>query len=248
MLLVGKVAAITGAASGIGRATALLFAEKGAKVAAVDLNLKGAQETVDIITRRGGDAIAVFCDVKDEESNKQMYAKILEKYRRLDILHINAGIANAYTEIENIGVEEFERVHAINVKGPFLNAKHAAPIMKKQGRGVILITSSLSGIRPRAGLAAYAASKGAVNILAKELAIEFAPYNIRVNAICPVASDTPLLRNQVGKETMEQMAKGIPLGRLGKAEDMANAALFLCSDNSSFITGVIMEIDGGKAI
>ncbi len=249
MLLDGKVAIITGAASGIGRATALLFAENGAKVVVADVNLKGANETVDLIIRQGGDAIAVYCDVKDEKSNEQMYAKVLEKYGRLDILHINAGLANEYKEIENTSLEEFEKVHAINIKGPFLNAKHAVPIMKKQGDGgVILITSSISGVRPRAGLAAYASSKGAAILLAKELAIELAPYGIRVNSICPVASDTPLLRNQVSEETMMQMAKGIPLGRLGKAEDMANAALFLCSDNSSFITGVTMEIDGGRAI
>lgn len=248
MLLEGKYALITGSGSGMGRAAALLFAENGAKIGVVDVNMKGAQETVEMIAQKGGEAVAIFCDVTDEESNKQMYAKFLAKYGKLDILYINAGIVIPYTGIENITVQDFEKIHAINVKGPFLNAKHAMPIMRDQGGGVILITSSMSALRPRPGAAAYASSKGAINVLAKELAIEFAPYKIRVNAICPVATDTPLLRNQVTEDTMKEMAKGIPLGRLAKAEDIANAALYFCSDLSSFITGVVMEVDGGRGI
>lgn len=232
----------------MGRATALLFAENGAQVAVADVNMKAAEETAEEINKKGGDAIAVFCDVADEESNKKMVDTVMAKYGKIDILHMNAGIVIPYQPVDEITVKDFEKMFAINAKGPFLNAKTVAPIMKKQGGGVMLITSSMSALRPRPGAVAYAATKGAATLLAKTLAIELAPFQIRVNAICPVATDTPLLRNQVNEETMKTMAAGIPLGRLGKAEDMANAALFLCSDLASYITGIAMEVDGGRGI
>lgn len=232
----------------MGKATALLFAEKGAQVAVVDINMKGAEEVVEEITKKGGDAIAVYCDISDEESNKKMVEAVLAKYGKIDILHMNAGTVIPYQPVEEITLKDFQKMLTINTVGPFLNARTVAPIMKKQGGGVMLMTSSMSALRPRPGAVAYASTKGAVNILAKTLAIELAPFQIRVNAICPVATDTPLLRNQVTEETMKVMAEGIPMKRLGKAEDMANAALFLCSDLSSYITGITMEVDGGRGI
>jgi 3-oxoacyl-[acyl-carrier protein] reductase len=247
MLLQGKVAAITGAASGIGRACALLFAQHGAKIAVVDIDRKGAQETVDLITQKGNEAISVYCDVSDDESSRQMVETIKKRFGRIDILHCNAGIFKMSANIEDMDVKDWDKIFATNVRGPFLNAKYAIPGMKQQGSGVIIITSSCAALRPRPGQVAYASTKASSTMLAKALAIELASYNIRVNAIGPALIDTPML-GELGDELKAKMATTVPLGRIGKAEEVANAALFLASDNSSLITGVLLEVDGGRAI
>ena len=193
MRLPNKVALITGAGSGIGRATAALFAREGAKVALVDLNEQAAQETLDTIKSAGGEAIVVQADVSNGADVKRAIDTCVETFGRIDILYNNAGIAMRRTPIEEIDDALFDRIIAVNVRSVHLGAKHAVPHMKRQGGGVILNTGSTAGIRPRVGASSYAASKGAVIAITKALALELAPHKIRVVSINPVAVDTPML-------------------------------------------------------
>jgi 3-oxoacyl-[acyl-carrier protein] reductase len=248
----GKVAIITGAGSGIGRAAAMLFAREGARVTVVDREAEAGQATADAIRSEAGEAMFVEADVADAASAEAMVRRTTGEWDRVDILYSNAGISMNATSVEDIDDAFFDQMYAVNVRSVYLGAKHVAPQMKKQGSGVILSTGSASGIRPRPGASAYSASKAAVIALSKSLAIELAPFGIRVLSINPFATDTPMLRRQMEEQNSEAAEKervaAIPLGRLLTADDVAKAALFLVSDDAAMVTGTAFEIDGGRLI
>jgi 3-oxoacyl-[acyl-carrier protein] reductase len=249
MKLSGKVAAITGAGSGMGQATGLLFAGEGAKVCVVDIDGNAAERTVGLIKEKGGDAIAIRADVAKASDVAMMVKSTVDKYGRLDILYNNAGYPMLPTPLESIEEELWDKIMAVNVKGIFLGCKYAVPIMKQQGRGVIINTASISGVRPRPGSSAYATSKAAAIMLTKAFAIELAPHNIRVNCINPVATETPMLpKLGVTKESMPGITASIPMGRIGQPSDVAYAALYLASDEASMVTGIALDVDGGRGI
>lgn len=248
MRLINKVAIITGAGSGIGRASAYLFAKEGAKVVVVDIVDVSGEETVATIKASGGEAIFLHTDVSVASEVKHLIKVTVDTFGKIDILFNNAGIDQKATEIENIDESLWDQIYAVNVKGIFLCAKYAVPEMKKARSGVIINIASMSGIRPRMNICAYASSKGAVITLTKALAIELASSNIRVNCINPVGTDTPLLRQALDEESMEAMIRSIPLGHLAKPEDIAYAAIYLASDESSMLTGTCINVDGGRGI
>jgi 3-oxoacyl-[acyl-carrier protein] reductase len=252
MRLPNKSALVTGAGSGIGRATAELFAHEGAKVVLVDLNEQAATATAEAIQAAGGEALVVQADVSNDADVKRAVDACVERFGRIDILYNNAGIAMQRTPIEEIDDALFDRIIAINVRSVHLGAKHAVPHMKRQGGGVILNTGSTAGIRPRIGASSYAASKGAVIALTKALAIELAPFRIRVVSINPVAVDTPMLsgihQGRDPNELLDTYLASIPMGRLNQADDIARAALYLASDEAFMVTGTAFEIDGGRDI
>jgi 3-oxoacyl-[acyl-carrier protein] reductase len=252
MRLPNKVALITGAASGIGRASAVLFAKEGAKIVVADIDETGGRQTVDLIAQGGGSAVFVKADVTKAGDVERMIKASVDQFGKLDILFNNAGVGTAFTPIEQVDEALWDRVMAINVKSMFLGCKYAAPVMKAQGGGVIINTASISGVRPRPGLTVYATSKGAVIVFTKAIAIEFAPYKIRVNCINPVVTDTAFITKTIEASQIEAAKKGmlstIPLGRLGEPEDMAFAALYLASDEAGLVTGVSLDVDGGRAI
>ncbi|WP_380674979.1 SDR family oxidoreductase [Salinigranum sp. GCM10025319] len=244
-------AAITGAGSGMGRATATLFAEHGADVAVVDVDGDAAAETVDRIDSADvpGSAIPVTADVTDAAAVERFVDRTVEAFGAIDVLHNNAGIPMRSTPVEDVTEETWDRVLDVNLKSAFLGAKHAVPRMRERGEGVILNTASTAGIRPRTGLSAYCASKGGMITLTKQLAHELAGDGIRVNAICPVATDTEMLPQFAADELrVEDMLDTIPLGRLAEPTDIAEAALFLASDAASMITGTALEVDGGRDV
>jgi NAD(P)-dependent dehydrogenase (short-subunit alcohol dehydrogenase family) len=249
--LTGKVALITGAASGIGRATALLFAREGARVVAADRDLPGSQQTVSQIQAQGGEASAVQVDVTEAVQVEAAVQAALDKYGQLDILFNNAGTGETVTSIVDLSEAEWDRVVAVNLKGVFLGIKYGAATMLKAGRGGSIInTASVAGVVGFAGHAAYSASKAACLHLSKTAALELARANIRVNAIAPAFTATPMVEDLVSasrdpERARKKLAQVIPLGRLGQAEEIANAALFLASDESSFVTGTALILDGG---
>lgn len=248
MKLSGKVAIITGASSGIGRATALLFAMEGAKVVVNYSHSEDeANEVVERIKEFGGNAIAVKADVSKEADVKKMVDETIRKFKKIDILFNNAGI-ELQKPITITTEDDWDKVLAVNLKGMFLCSKHAIPYLLENA-GVIVNTASAAGLVGTAMLSAYSASKGGVIALTKSLAIELAP-KIRVNCICPGAIDTPMLRRFIDRTpdpaAYEKQLAGLhALGRLGKPEEIAQAALFLASDESSFITGIALPVDGG---
>jgi 3-oxoacyl-[acyl-carrier protein] reductase len=255
MKLNGKVALITGAGSGFGRATALLFAKEGAKIVIVDRNLEGAKETAEIIRRQDGEAIAVKADVSKAQECAAMVESAVAEFGKLDILHNNAGIAQVMTPLVDIDEEVWDRVMNVNLKSVFLGSKAAIPVLKKQGGGAIINTSSVGAVRARPGAGAYAVAKAGVTHLTRLMAVELAPLKIRVNSISPVISETPLgldlLPDQLKSDmaaTRKTFLSTIPIGRMAVPEDIANAALFLAMDESSMITGVDLLVDGGRAI
>jgi len=249
------VTVVTGAGSGIGRATAVEFAREGARVVAADLNAAGAAETADQILSSGGQAESVQVDVTRNDQVERMVQTAIQRFGRLDVLYNNAGLPQAFTPFEDSTDALYERIFDVNVKGVFYGCRAVIPQMKAQGGGVILNTASTAGIRPRPGLAVYAASKGAVITLTKALAIELAPYRIRVVSINPVATDTPMLPSFIGVEQGADEAEGrrrfigtIPWGRLNRPEDIARAAVFLASADAEMVTGTAFEVDGGRDI
>jgi 3-oxoacyl-[acyl-carrier protein] reductase len=245
------VAAITGAGSGMGRATAELFARRGADVVVVDVDETAGEETVRRIAESDADggAVAVGADVTDPEAVTGFVERTVEEFGRIDVLHNNAGIAMESTPVADVAESTWDQVLDVNLKSAFLGAKAAVPHMRDQGSGVILNTASTAGIRPRTGLSAYAASKGGMITLTKQLAFELAEDDIRVNAICPVATDTDMLPEFAsGGLSVESMRDTIPLGRLAEPEDIAHAAAFLASDEASMVTGTALEVDGGRDI
>jgi NAD(P)-dependent dehydrogenase (short-subunit alcohol dehydrogenase family) len=249
MKLKNKVALITGAGSGIGRATAILFAKEGAKVVVADIVKEAAEETVKLIKEAGGDAIFAIADVTKASDVQKMIETAMNYYGRLDILVNNAGV-NIMAPISETSEELWDKIININLKGVFLGCKYAAPVMIKQGGGVIINTASTFAFVGALNFSAYCASKGGVAAFTRALALELAPYKIRVNCICPGTIETPLVKQiweKSGKpeEMRESRLKLHPIGRLGKPEDVANAALFLASDDSSFITGTALFVDGG---
>ena len=253
MRLNGRVAVITGAASGIGAASALAMAREGARVLVADIDEAGAKGVVEQIEKAGGQALAARADVAKAVDNQLIVEKAVATWGRLDIFFANAGVPQFPARIEEQEEAVFDRIFAVNVKGVWLGAKYALAVMKKQKRGVFLITASTAAIRPRPGSQTYAASKGAVVTLAKSLALEVAPHGVRVVAIAPVATETPMLATFMGKkevdaEGMARYIATVPLGRLNRPEDIANAAVFLASDEAAMITGSCLEVDGGRCI
>jgi 3-oxoacyl-[acyl-carrier protein] reductase len=253
MKLQGKVALITGAGSGIGRAAALLFAREGARVAAVDLRDDAAKGAAEAIEQAGGQALPLRADVSRGPDNEAAVAAVVARWGRLDVFYANAGVPQAPTPVEDVDEAVFDRIMAVNVRGVFLGAKHAVAVMKRQRGGVFLATASTSAIRPRPGVQSYSASKGAVVTLVKSLALELAPFGVRAVAIAPVATETPMLphfsgKEQVDDELLRKYLPTIPLGRLNAPEDVARTALFLASDDAAMITGACVEVDGGRCI
>lgn len=252
MRLKDKVALITGSGSGIGRATAILFAKEGAKVAVADYVRNAGEETVEIIKNAGGEAFFISVDVSNANDVQKMIEETVNHYGKLDILFNNAGI-NIPAPITETTEELWDKIMNINLKGVFLGCKYAVPVMKKQGGGVIINTASIFAFAGFVNDSAYCASKGGVYAFTRALALEVAPFNIRVNCICPGTTLTPLVQGvwkKLGKpeERASATIQQIPLGRLGKPEDMANAALFLASDESSFVTGAAIIVDGGFTV
>ena len=250
MRLQGKVAIVTGAASGFGRGIAELYASEGAKVVIADLNGEGAKA---VATSIGADnAMSIATDVTNRESVNAMIAAAVKTFGGLDILVNNAGYTHKNQSLMTVTEDDFDRIYAVNVKAIYLTTLAAVPEMEKRGGGVIINTASTAGLRPRPGLTWYNGSKGAAITLTKSMAVELAPKNIRVNAINPVIGETGMIEQFMGvADTPENRAKfvaGIPLGRFSKPLDIANAALFLAEPASAFITGVAIEVDGGRCI
>jgi len=248
MRLNNKIALVTGAGSGFGRGIAARFAEEGAKLVVADINEEAAKMVAGEI---GDNAIAVVADVSKNSDVEAMIQQTVEQWGRLDILVNNAGTTHRNKPMTEVTEEEFDRIFAVNVKSVFLTARHGVPLMKEQGHGMILNVASTAGLRPRPGLAWYNTSKGAMITATKAMAIELASFKIRVNAINPVAGETGMLHLFMGEDTSEKRAQfvsSIPWGRLSQPQDMANAALFLCSDEADMVTGTCMEVDGGRCI
>jgi 3-oxoacyl-[acyl-carrier protein] reductase len=246
--LKGKVAIITGAASGFGEGMAKRFAEEGAKVVVADLNAKGAERVAADI---GEAAIAVTADVSLQSEFDQMVAAAMAAFGRIDIMVNNAGYTHRNGDMLAVEEDVFDLITAVNMKAIYHAARAVVPIMEAQGGGVILTTASTADLRPRPGLTWYNASKGWAITATKSMAVELAPKNIRVNCLCPVAGETGMLAQFMGEDTPELRAKfraTIPLGRLSTPLDIANAALYLVSDEAAFITGVALEVDGGRCI
>ena len=248
MRLKGKTAIITGGAQGFGAGMAAKFVAEGAQVMLADLNADQAQETA---ANLGSAATAHHTDVTDAASVAGMISTAQDLWGKIDILINNAGVRHLPAALEDVTEEDFDRVVAVNMKAVYLTTRAILPLMKAQQSGVILNIASTAGVSPRPRLNWYNASKGWLITATKAMAVELAPEGIRVNALNPVAGETPLLASFMGEDTPEMRAKflsTIPLGRFSTPEDMGNAACFLCSDEASMITGVAMEVDGGRCI
>src|SRR6201985_2332569 len=246
MKLKGRTAIVTGSGGGFGEGIAKHFAELGAKVLVADIRSEEAERVATEIKAAGGYAVPAHIDVTQTAQVAQMIALALSSFGKLDILVNNAGTTHKNSPMLEVDEATFDRVYAVNVKSLYLGAIHAVPVFRRQGSGNIVNVASTAGVRPRPGLTWYNGSKGAAISLTKAMAIELAPENIRVNAICPVAGETPLLGQFMGGDTPELRAKfraSVPLGRLSTPADIANAALYLASDEGAFITGVALEID-----
>jgi len=251
MRLANKVTIITGASSGIGRSAAYLFAREGAKITVVaNINVAGGEETVATIKANGGEAIFVQTDVSVASEVENLIKVTKDKFGKIDILLNNAGMwgSTAETPVDDMDESFWDQIYAVNVKGIFLTTKYVVPEMKKVGGGVIINIASLAGIRPGGPRnAAYMSSKGAANALTKALAIELAPYNIRVNCVNPILTDTPMLK-LLSEEAKKAFISIVPLGRIAKPEDVAHAALYLASEESAMLTGSSINVDGGFGI
>jgi 3-oxoacyl-[acyl-carrier protein] reductase len=248
MRLANKIALVTGAGSGFGEGIARTFAREGAKVVIADINEKAAR---DVAAAIGKDAIAVRTDVSQRADVDAAVKAARDAFGGLDVLVNNAGINFNRAPLTEMTEEQFDRIFAVNVKSIYLFAQAVVPHFRKVGGGVIINIGSTAGLRPRPGLTWYNTSKGAVNLASKSMAVELAPDKIRVCAIAPTIGETALLASFMGGDSEELRAKfraGVPLGRLSTPQDVANAALFLASDEADFLTGVVLEVDGGKSV
>jgi NAD(P)-dependent dehydrogenase (short-subunit alcohol dehydrogenase family) len=249
MQLSGKVALVTGAASGIGRATALLFAREGATVVVADMNAEAGETVASEITRAGGRAFFEAVDVSRAADCRRVVERAMREFGAIDILFNNAGIIRRASVVD-LSEEDWDRVMSVNVKSIYLMSREVIPHMRNAGGGTIINTASGWGLAGGAKAAVYCASKGAVVLLTKAMAIDHGPEKIRVNCICPGDTDTAMLRNeaqQLGEANDKFLAESAkrPLGRVGKPEEIAQAALYLASDASSFVTGTALVVDGG---
>lgn len=248
MRLEGKAAIVTGGASGFGAGIVRKFIVEGAKVMVADINGAAAEA---FAKELGDSAVGHQVDVSKDESVAAMAKAALAAFGHVDILVNNAGVTHLPAAMEEVTEADFDRVLSVNVKSVYLTAKHLVPHMKARGKGAILNVASTGGVSPRPRLSWYNASKGWMITATRGMAIELAPAGVRVNAINPVAGETPLLKSFMGEDTPDIRAKflaSIPIGRFSTPEDMGNAACFLCSDEASMITGVAMEVDGGRCI
>jgi 3-oxoacyl-[acyl-carrier protein] reductase len=248
MRLADRVAIVTGGGSGLGAGIARRFAREGARVIVADVKLEAAKS---VAAELGGSAVALQVDVSSGASVAAFAAEVARVAGDVDVLVNNAGIGHVPQPLESLGEQEFERVFAVNCRSIYLMARELVPRMKARRRGVILNVASTAGVSPRPRLTWYNASKGWVITATRSMAVELAPFGVRVNAINPVASETPLLKTFMGEDTPEVRAKflaTIPLGRFATPDDMGHAAVYLCSDESSMVTGVALEVDGGRCI
>ena len=246
----GKVAFVTGAASGMGRATALAFAREGASVVTADISDDGNQETARMIEKLGGQAIAVRCDVTRSEDVKAALDKAEETFGRLDVAFNNAGLEQPAALTADLTEEVWDRIVAINLRGVFLCLKHEIPLMLEHGGGAIVNTSAGAGVMGVKGKAAYTAAKHGVIGLTRAAALDYAESNVRVNAVCPGIIDTPMMDRFTGG-TPEGRTRAIsqePIGRLGRPEEIAATVVWLCSDAASFVVGHAMVVDGGQTV
>ncbi len=248
MRLDGKTAVVTGGASGFGAGIVEKFLQESARVLIADINGEAAKE---MAGQSGPNAVAHTVDVADGASVRAMADAALSAFGHVDILVNNAGITHLPTPLEDVSEDDFDRVYNVNMKSVYLTARALVPHMKERGAGAILNVASTAGLSPRPNLNWYNASKGWMITATKTMAVELAPAGVRVNAICPVAGETPLLKSFMGEDTPEIRAKflsTIPIGRFSTPQDMGNAACFLCSDEAGMITGTAMEVDGGRCI
>ena len=247
MTFSGQVALVTGAAAGIGRATAQAFAEQGLKVVLADIDDAGIRDGAESIRAAGGEAIAVRCDVTRDEDVKALIEQTLAQYGRLDYAFNNAGIEIEQGRLAEGSEAEFDAIMGVNVKGVWLCMKHQLPVMLAQGGGAIVNTASVAGLGAAPKMSIYAASKHAVIGLTKSAAIEYAKKKIRVNAVCPAVIDTDMFRRayEADPHKAEFAAAMHPVGRIGKVEEIATAVLYLCCDGAAFTTGQALAVDGG---
>jgi len=243
----GKTAFITGAASGIGRATAIAFASEGARVAITDSNEAALQETATHVNASGADVLAIPCDVSKPDDVEAAVARTVETFGRIDCAFNNAGVENKATPLAEIEIAEWDRILNINLRGTFVCMKHELAQMLEQGGGVIVNTSSGAGIRGVAGGSAYAASKHAIIGMTKSAALDYAKSNVRVNAVLPGNIATPMMDRFTGGDVQKAVDLE-PVGRLGKPEEIAEAVLWMCSDLGGFVTGSSIVVDGGWSL
>ena len=248
-----RVAVVTGAASGFGEAIATSFAREGAAVVAADVNVEGAGRVVDAINASGGNAIAQRCDVSQGPDWQALVQATRDTYGRLDVLVNNAGYSHRSMPLAELPEADYDAVFATNTKSVYLSVVHGLSLLEADGGGVIVNTASIGARRPRPGVTAYNATKGAVLTLTRGLAGELAASGVRVNAVNPVAADTDFMKGPYGGRSLpdrgrEVLVKTIPLGRLTEPADVASAVLFLASDEAGFLTGVCLDVDGGRSI
>ena len=251
MRLKNKIAIVTGAGSGFGEGIAKRFIEEGCKVVVNDINVDGGERVTREINAAGGKAAFVKGDVSKDEDWAAMLKFALDTFGGLNIVVNNAGTTHRNQPMLDVAEALFDKVYAVNFKSLYHSAKNIVPYFRKQGGGVFITVASTAGVRPRPGLVWYNGSKGAAIVTSRAMAVELAPDKIRVNVVNPVAGDTPLLAEFMGSDTPEMRAKfvaSIPLGRFSKPQDIANACLYLASDEAEFITGACIEVDGGRCV
>jgi 3-oxoacyl-[acyl-carrier protein] reductase len=252
MRLKDKVAIVTGAGSGFGEGIAKRFAEEGARVLVNDIVAAAAARVAAQIRAAGGEAEPVVADVSKDAEVAAMVQAAFSAFGRLDIVVNNAGTTHRNRPMLEVGEEEFDRIYGVNVKSLFLTAKHAVPHFRKQGGGCFVNIASTAGVRPRPGLTWYNGSKGAAIVTSRSMAAELGPDGIRVNVINPVIGETGLLEMFMGvpdtPENRKKFVATIPMGRMSRPLDIANAALFLASDEAAFVTGACLEVDGGRCV
>jgi 3-oxoacyl-[acyl-carrier protein] reductase len=253
MKLKDRVALVTGGASGIGAASSIAMAREGARVVVADLNEAAASAIAERVKRSGGQALAMRADVTRAADNQAMVERAVSTWGGLDVFYANAGVPQWKVDIEQVEDSVYDRIMDVNVKGVWLGAKYALPVMKRAKRGVFLVTASTAGIRPRPGLTVYNSSKGAVIIMSKSMAAEFGPDKVRVNCVNPVFSPDTSLSAEFAGGTLSEEAKkrflvSIPLGRFSTPRDVANACLYLASDEAAMVSGVCIEVDGARCV